>query len=84
MYILMYMYLDFGGPNVLGPGAGALLDPQGRACLQYADDTTLFMEDNLNEAKNMKLVLCAFEKFSGLKINFTKASCFVLERLREN
>jgi hypothetical protein len=46
--------------------------------LQYADNTTLFMEDNLNEAKNMKLVLCAFEKFSGLKLIFTKVGCFVL------
>ena len=34
------------------------------------------MENNLEEAKNLKLVLCAFEKLSGLKINFHKSELF--------
>ena len=29
--------------------------------LQYADDTILFLEHNLEQAHNMKLILCAFE-----------------------
>ncbi len=29
--------------------------------LQYADDTILFMEHDLEEAKNLKLVLSTFE-----------------------
>jgi hypothetical protein len=31
------------------------------------------MMDDLEKAKNLKLLLCAFEQFSGLKINFHKS-----------
>lgn len=34
------------------------------------------MEDNVEQAKNMKLLLCAFEQLSGLKINFHKNVIF--------
>jgi hypothetical protein len=46
--------------------------------LQYADDTLIFMEDDLEKAKNLKLLLCAFEQLFGLKINFNKSEilCF--------
>jgi hypothetical protein len=33
----------------------------GLSILQYADDTLIFMDDNLEKAKNIKLLLCAFE-----------------------
>jgi hypothetical protein len=33
--------------------------------LQYADDTILFIEHNLDQARNIKLLLSAFEKMSG-------------------
>ena len=48
----------------------------GLSILQYADDTILFMEHNLEQAKNLKLLLCAFEQLSGLKINFHKSKLF--------
>lgn len=50
----------------------------GLSILQYADDTILFMEHDLEDAKNLKLVLSAFERLSGLKINFHKSEllCF--------
>jgi hypothetical protein len=35
----------------------------------------LFLEDDLVKARNLKLVLCAFEKLSGLKI-FHKSGLF--------
>jgi hypothetical protein len=41
--------------------------------LQYTDDTILFMKHNTEEASNMKLLLCAFEQLSSLKINFHKS-----------
>jgi hypothetical protein len=44
--------------------------------LQYADDTILFMEHDLEQDVNMKLLLCAFELLSGLKINFHKSELF--------
>ena len=34
------------------------------------------MENNLEQAKNLKLLLCAFEQLSGLKINFHKSELF--------
>ncbi|WVZ94912.1 LOW QUALITY PROTEIN: hypothetical protein U9M48_040741, partial [Paspalum notatum var. saurae] len=48
----------------------------GLSILQYADDTILFLEHNLEQAKNLKIILCAFEKLSGLKINFHKSDIF--------
>jgi hypothetical protein len=38
------------------------------------------MDNDLERAKNMKLLLCAFEQLSGLKINNHKVRCFVMER----
>jgi len=37
----------------------------GISILQYADDTILFLEHNLEKAQNMKLLLYAFEQLSG-------------------
>jgi hypothetical protein len=48
----------------------------GISILQYADDTILFMEHDLNQAKHLKLVLSTFEQLSGLKINFNKSELF--------
>jgi hypothetical protein len=45
----------------------------GLSILQYIDDTLIFMNDNLEKAKNLKLLLCAFEQLSGWKINFHKS-----------
>jgi hypothetical protein len=35
----------------------------GLSILQYADDTIIFMEDDMEKAKNLKLLLCTFEQF---------------------
>ncbi|WVZ49220.1 hypothetical protein U9M48_000597, partial [Paspalum notatum var. saurae] len=40
------------------------------------DDTVLFLDHDLNQAKNMKLVLCLFEQLLALKINFHKNEIF--------
>ena len=42
----------------------------GVSILQYADDTILCMEHDLQKAVNMKLILRMFKQLSGLKINF--------------
>jgi hypothetical protein len=44
----------------------------GISILQYADDTILLLEDSLENARNVKYILCLFEQVSGLKINFHK------------
>ena len=41
----------------------------GLSILQYADDTVIFMDHDLEKAANMKLLLCFFEQLSGLKIS---------------
>jgi hypothetical protein len=48
----------------------------GICILQYTDDTILFIEHDLKQAVNIKLLLCAFEKLSRLKINFHKSELF--------
>jgi retron-type reverse transcriptase len=35
---------------------------EGLSILQYADDTIIFMDNDFERAKNMKLLLCAFEQ----------------------
>jgi hypothetical protein len=48
----------------------------GLSILQYADATIIFLDHDLEQAKNLKLLLCAFEQLSGLKINFHKSEVF--------
>jgi hypothetical protein len=50
----------------------------GLSIFQYACDTILFMDHNLEQAKNMKFMLCVFEQLSGLKIIFheSEISCY--------
>jgi hypothetical protein len=55
----------------------------GISILQYTDDTILFMKNDLEHAKNMKLLLCAFEQLSGLKINFHKSDVFCYGEAKE-
>ena len=50
----------------------------GLSILQYVYDTILVMEHDLDKAQNLKLLLSAFEKHSGLKINFHKSELFCL------
>jgi len=57
---------------------------EGLSVLQYADDTIIFMDNDLERAKNMKLLLCAFEQLSGLKINFHKSELFCYRAANAN
>ena len=51
--------------------------------LQYADDTIFFLEHNLEQAHIMKLILCAFEPLSRLKINFHKSGIFCFAEAKD-
>ena len=55
----------------------------GLSILQYADDTIIFIDHDLEQAKNLKLLLCAFEQVSGLKINFHKSEIFCYVAAKE-
>jgi hypothetical protein len=56
----------------------------GLSVLQYADDTILFMDHDYDKACNLKLILCAFEQLSGLKINFHKSEIFCFGAAKES
>jgi hypothetical protein len=55
----------------------------GLSILQYADDTIIFIDHDPEQAKNLKLLLCAFELLSGLKINFHKSEIFCYGEAKE-
>jgi hypothetical protein len=63
-------------------GVGPYHVDGGLSILQYADETILFMEHDLENARNLKLILSAFENLSCLKINFRKSELFCLVRPR--
>jgi hypothetical protein len=48
----------------------------GLSILQYAGNTIIFLDHDVEKAKNLKVLLCAFEKLSGLKINFHKSEMY--------
>ncbi|WVZ80795.1 hypothetical protein U9M48_028246 [Paspalum notatum var. saurae] len=55
----------------------------GLSILQYADDTVIFLEHYIEQAKNLKLLLCAFKQLSGLKINFHKSEIFCFGQAKQ-
>jgi len=50
----------------------------GVAMLQYADDTILCVQDDLETAQNLKLLLYLYESMPGLKINFDKSEVIMI------
>jgi predicted AlkP superfamily pyrophosphatase or phosphodiesterase len=50
----------------------------GNISLQYADDTLLFLENDLDKAANLKWLLVYFEQLSGMKINYDKSDLLVV------
>jgi hypothetical protein len=48
----------------------------GLSILQYADDTIIFLDHDFEKAKNLKVLLCTFEKLSEFKINFHKSEIY--------
>jgi hypothetical protein len=55
----------------------------GLSILQYVDDTIIFVANDIEEVKNMKILLWAFEQLLGLKINFYKSEMFCYGNARE-
>jgi hypothetical protein len=51
----------------------------GCAILQYTDDTILFIQDDIDSAINMKIVLYLFEAMYGLKINFENSEVLLIQ-----
>ena len=64
--------------NDLIVGMAPDLIDKGIAILQYADDTVICFEHNVECALNIKLLLYVFELMSGLKINYSKSEIFLI------
>jgi hypothetical protein len=62
-----------GGNEVLIRGLCPHFVPGGVVCLQYDDDTLLFLEKSKSIATNMKWFLTCFEQISGMRINYHKS-----------
>lgn len=56
----------------------------GLSILQYTDDTTIFLDHDIERAKNMKLLLCVYEQLPGLKINFHQSDLFCYGEAKQN
>ena len=44
----------------------------------YADDTLLFLEDNIEKANNFKWLLLCYEQMTGMRINFDKSDLLTI------
>jgi hypothetical protein len=52
--------------------------PTGIVSMQYADDTLLFLKNNLDKVVNLKWILSCFEQMSGMRINFHKCDLIAI------
>ena len=59
-------------------GAGTTSYCSRVAILQYADDTVLLIQENIEQAIHLKLILYMFEAMSGLRINFDKSEVLMV------
>jgi hypothetical protein len=66
------MLVKAAGHNLIA-GLCPEVCPSGIICLQYADDTILFLDNNISQAKNLKTVLTCFKQVSGMRINYSKS-----------
>ena len=48
--------------------------------LQYADDIILCLNDDEEQARNLKYLLYLYEQMSGLKINFEKSEVLMVSQ----
>lgn len=63
--------------NVIVELASNLIS-RGITILQYTDDTIICLKDDLEVARNMKLLLYVYEIISGLTINLSKSEIILI------
>jgi hypothetical protein len=64
--------------NNLISGLIGNLIPGGVAILQYVDDTVLCLQDYIERARNVKLLLYIYDQMLDLKINFDKSEIILV------
>jgi hypothetical protein len=58
--------------------------PGGIISLQYADDTILFLKNDIAMARNLKWLLTCFEQMSGMRINYHKSDLMPINLTEED
>jgi hypothetical protein len=53
----------------------------GLSILQFVDDTILFIDHDLEQAKNINYCSVSLNSYQGLKLTSTKVRFFVMEKL---
>jgi hypothetical protein len=66
-------FRDMGCYIGLIKGLASDLVTRGVINLQYADDSILFLENDVAYARNLKYILTCFELMSGIRINYNKS-----------
>ncbi|KAL5728306.1 hypothetical protein ACHQM5_001405 [Ranunculus cassubicifolius] len=51
--------------------------------LQYADDTLVFVDAKKEMVENLRAIMEWFELLSGLKVNYEKSSCFLVNEVAD-
>jgi hypothetical protein len=70
--VLTRMLMKAASGNLIS-GLCPDLCPGGVISLQYADDTILFLDNDVEKAKNLRKTLVCFEQVSGMRINYSKS-----------
>jgi hypothetical protein len=60
--------------GIISPG----VIPGGIITLQYADDSILFLDNDINMAQNLKWLLTCFEQMFGMHINYHKSDLMTI------
>jgi hypothetical protein len=55
----------------------------GLSILQYVDEMIVLLDHDLEHARNLKIILSAFEQLSGFKINFHKSEMVCYGKTRD-
>lgn len=81
---MLVVLLKRAKTNGLVSGIIPHLVEDGLSVLQYVDDTVIFLDHNLSQSINMKLLLTVFELISGLKINFHKSDILCYGKAKDH
>jgi hypothetical protein len=72
--------INMAQQNNLNQGLVPKYVDNGVAVLQFANDTILCLQDDRNQAANLKLLLYLYEDMSGLKIDFSKSEIVMVSQ----
>lgn len=82
VYVFTKMLSKAAGANLI-QGLASELIPQGVICLQYADNTIVFLQNDTVHAENLKWIMTTFELILGMRINYHKSKIILVNMTNE-